>query len=267
MGSMAPLIHVGTSGYSYDDWVGPYYPPGTRKPAFLDFYARDFDCCEVNYTYYTMPAARTLAAMLAKTPKGFLFAIKAHSSMTHEREQGTPATFAAYRTALQPLIEAGRLACILGQFPPSFKPTPDAFDYLRHLREQLADLPLVIEFRHVTWATDEVFAFLREHQMGYCCVDEPRLQSLMPPVAVATSDIGYVRFHGRNYEKWWHHDEAWERHNYLYTETELAEWLPRVRGLADEGARVTYVFFNNHYQAQAAINAQQFRRMLQEKIG
>ncbi len=258
------MIYVGTSGYSYDDWVGPYYPPGTPKSRFLEYYARDFNCCEINYTFYTMPSARTLAAMGNKTPAGFKFALKAHRTMTHEREAATAEAFESFRQALEPLIEQGKFGCVLAQFPNSFKPTHQARLHLELLRRQLADVPVVLEFRTSEWARESVLEFMRAEGLGFCCVDEPRFRSLMPPMVAATSEIGYIRFHGRNYQKWWRHAEAWERYDYLYCRRELAEWLPKVQQLAEQGAKDIYIFFNNHYQAQAVQNARLFREMLQE---
>ncbi len=92
-------------------------------------------------------------------------------------------------------------------------------------------------------------------------MDQPRFDSLVPPVAEVTSDIGYLRFHGRNYEKWFQHDEAWERYDYLYSEAELAEWIDKVADMTQQ-AETVYVVFNNHYQAQAVQNALQFTEML-----
>lgn len=255
-------VIVGTSGYSYDDWVGPFYPAGLSKRKFLDHYARHFAAVEVNYTYYRMPNARTLAAMSQKTGPNFRFSIKANSAMTHERSAG-PAGFAEFADGLSPLLEEGKLACVLAQFPYSFHPGPDSRRYLELLHERLADLPIVVEFRNARWATDETLQLLGELDLGYCCVDEPRLRNLMPPVAVTTSDIGYVRFHGRNYQKWWQHEEAWERYDYLYSREELAEWVDKV-GQLSQRTEQTYVFFNNHYQAQAVQNAQLFSEMLAE---
>ncbi len=255
-------VTVGTSGYSYDDWVGPFYPPGLSKSKFLDYYAQHFAAVEVNYTYYRMPNARTLAAMSGKTGPDFQFAIKANSAMTHERSAES-AVFSEFTTGLSPLIDEGKLACVLAQFPYSFHPTPDSRDYLEFFHEQLPDLPVVVEFRNAEWVTAETFQLLEELNFAYCCVDQPRLRNLMPPVAVATSAIGYVRFHGRNYQKWWQHEEAWERYDYLYTREELAEWVDKV-GQLTQRIDQTYVFFNNHYQAQAVQNAQLFRELLRE---
>ena len=255
-------VMVGTSGYSYDDWVGPFYPSGLSKRTFLDYYARHFPAVEVNYTYYRMPNARTLAAMSQKTAPDFQFVIKANSAMTHERTADA-AVFAEFAQGLSPLVAEGKLACVLAQFPYSFHPGPKSHVYMELFREQLPQLPIVIEFRNAKWFTAETFELLTELGFGYCCVDEPRLRNLMPPAAVATSEIGYVRFHGRNYEKWWHHDEAWERYDYLYSRQELEEWIEKIRQISDQTEQ-TYVFFNNHYQAQAVQNAQLFTEMLRE---
>ena len=257
------MIHIGTSGYSYDDWVGPFYPEGTNKRDFLTIYARQFGCSEVNYTYYRMPDAATLGAMASKTPPDFRFAVKAHSSMTHQRD-ADEATFAEFVGALEPLREQDKLACALAQFPGGFRLSQQNVDYLKHFRRMTPGLPVVIEFRHSSWICDEMFEFLREADFGFCCVDQPRLKGLLPPIAELTGSIAYLRLHGRNAEKWWKHDEAWERYNYLYSREELAEWAAKVREL-DGGAEETYVFFNNHYNAQAVQNAQDFAELLQEQ--
>ncbi|NLJ60750.1 MAG: DUF72 domain-containing protein, partial [Firmicutes bacterium] len=110
--------------------------------------------------------------------------------------------------------------------------------------------------------TNETFDLLRSHSLGFCAVDEPRLPGLVPPIAEATSALGYVRFHGRNAKKWWKHDTPGERYDYLYQEAELKEWIPKIRQVADKTEK-TYVFFNNCHSGQAAENA----RMLQTMLG
>ncbi|MEA3402044.1 MAG: DUF72 domain-containing protein [Armatimonadota bacterium] len=257
------MIHIGTSGFSYDDWVGPFYPEGTDKGDLLDYYAQHFDCNEVNYTYYRMPNGGTLAAMSAKTGPDFRFVIKANRTMTHEREEADEATFQEFIAALDPLREQSKFGCVLAQFPNSFKCTKQNVSYLRRFRELMPGVPVVLEFRNRGWIRDELWEFLREHDFGYCCVDQPQFSSLIPPIAEATSNIAYVRFHGRNYDKWWQHDEAWERYDYLYSEEELREWVPKVQSLTEQ-AEDTYLFFNNHYHAQAVQNAMQFAEMLED---
>ncbi len=253
------MIYVGTSGYSYDDWVGPFYPPGLPKKDWLSFYAQEFRACEINYTYYRLPSAKTLAAMSGKTPEGFCFTVKASKELTHEREDAD--AFAAFRAGIEPLVQDGKLGCILAQFPYSFHATPGNRTYLVRLREQLAGLPIAVEFRNRAWLEQETFDLLTELGLGFCAVDEPRLEGLIPPVAVATSDIAYVRFHGRNARKWWRHENAWERYDYTYSDAELGEWKPKIESLAEK-AETVFVFANNHWQGQAVSTARQLRLLL-----
>jgi uncharacterized protein YecE (DUF72 family) len=261
------MLHIGTSGFSYADWVGPFYPEGTKSREFLRLYAEEFSTCELNFSYYRIPEARTLESMVARTPDRFLFTLKANREMTHEREE-TEAAFSQFVSALHPLVRAEKLGCILVQFPWGFKNTPDNVDYLKLCRERLVDagtgaaLPAVVEFRNRGWIVEETFELLRELGLGYCCVDQPRFRSLIPPIARATSDIAYVRFHGRNAAKWWKHDEAWERYDYAYSAEELQDWVPKIEEL-DAQAQETYIFANNHWQGQAVDTARQLRMLLE----
>ncbi len=256
------MVYIGTSGFSYDDWIGHFYPEDIQRRDMLRYYAERFKCVELNFTYYRMPDPRTLGQMAAKTPDGFRFVVKANSEMTHERS-GEAEPFRQFTSALKPLMDVGKFGCVLAQFPYSFRPTRETVAYLRFFREQTPDLPVVVEFRNSHWATDKAYQFLGDRGFGYCCVDEPDLRGLMPRVAIATADPGYVRFHGRNAEQWFDHEQAWQRYDYLYSEDELREWVPKVTRLADETA-TTYVFFNNHYQSKAAINASLFDQLMQD---
>jgi len=258
------VILVGTSGYSYKDWCGPFYPQGTSDRDMLGYYATRFPLVELNFSYYRMPNARTLGAMVAKTSDGFEFAIKAHQSMTHDvapEPSERRRVFEEFRAALRPMEDAGRLGCVLFQFPWKHRPTPDSAAYLMEIRDRYADLPVVVEFRNTEWAVPETYDRLRSLRLGYCCVDEPRLKGLMPQQSVVTSDVGYVRFHGRNAAKWWNHREAWERYDYLYTSQELQEWVPRIREMEETSAK-TYVLYNNCHAGQAATNAQMMLDLL-----
>jgi uncharacterized protein YecE (DUF72 family) len=254
------MIYIGTSGYSYDDWVGPYYPPDLPKKEWLSFYAQEFRATELNFTYYQVPGPWALEQIAKKTPKGFLFTVKAHQTMTHEREDNEK-VFAEFRAALRPLLEADKFGCILAQFPYSFHNNQQSRDYLRLFQERMEGLPVVVEFRNTEWIRPEVFALLRELGLGFCCVDQPRLKGLIPPIAVATGPVAYVRFHGRNAAKWWQHEESWERYDYSYTREELEEWVPKIRKL-DEQAELTFAFANNHWQGQAVDTARQLKLLL-----
>lgn len=254
------MIHIGTCGFSYHDWIGKWYPSGISRGEMLRYYAQRFTAVELNFTFYRMPSARTLSQMSAKTGDDFRFVVKANQAMTHERT-AEPQLFEAFKTALEPLGREGKLGCVLAQFPNSFRPDESSLQYLHFLSEQLSAVPVVVEFRNRQWVTSHTLELLERLNLGFCCVDEPALRGLLPPIAVRTSDIGYVRFHGRNARAWYHHAEAWERYNYLYSEQELREWQNKILSIA-EGSTETFVFFNNHYQGQAAINAEMLARML-----
>jgi uncharacterized protein YecE (DUF72 family) len=240
--------------------MGPFYPTGLAKSSWLTYYSREFSSCEINYTYYRLPDARTLAAMAGKTGDGFLFTVKATQELTHKRD-GNAALFDQFVDALRPLIEAGKFGCILAQFPFSFQPSPANSSYLRSLPGRFKGLPVVIEFRNAGWINESTFGLLEESQLGFCCVDEPPLKGLMPPIARATSSVAYVRFHGRNSQKWWDHDQAWERYDYTYSTQELEEWVPRIKTL-DAAAEHTFLFANNHWHGQAVDTARQLRLLL-----
>ena len=113
---------MGTSGYSFADWVGPFYPPGTRSGDFLAHYARHFPAVEVNATYYRVPPPAAMAAMERKTPPGFRFMVKVNQAMTHERLL-EPALVRDFRAALAPLKDAGKFDGLLAQFPWGFRRT------------------------------------------------------------------------------------------------------------------------------------------------
>lgn len=252
------MILFGTSGFSYKDWVGIFYPRGMPQREWLAHYSCEFDCCEINSTYYALPNPRTMNLMAGKTGAGFTFSVKAHQDMTHIREDNE-AVFRDFKRGLEPLLDERKLGCVLAQFPYSFRMNRRNLDYLALFRERLGELPVVIEFRHAGWLIEEVFQWLRTLRMGFCCVDEPSFPGLLPPLAVTTSDVAYVRFDGRNAVKWWQHAQAYERYDYSYSVDELREWWPRIQSL-NSAARKTFIFANNHWRAQSVDTIRQLRR-------
>lgn len=259
-------VLIGTSGFSYTDWKEVFYPPEIPRGSMLSYYANHFPVVELDYTYYQMPNAKTLRSMVEKTPEGFLFCVKTHQSMTHESDASEEAFQEAchqFVQAIEPLRSAGKLACVLAQYPWGFRPQPNGYQRLRRLREALIDLPVVIEFRNIEWVQRETFYFLHDLDFGFCCVDEPKLKGLFPPLAFATSNIGYIRFHGRNAAKWWKHGEGWERYDYEYSREELLEWLPKIRKVMEKTSK-TFVLMNNCHAGHAAVNARMLQDMLME---
>jgi uncharacterized protein YecE (DUF72 family) len=259
-------VFVGTAGFSYKDWAGSFYPPGTPAREMLETYSRSFPVVEINSTYYAIPEPARIDSMARRTPVDFQFTVKANREMTHAvPEAGAP--FGEFKRAIRPLLDHGKLGCVLAQFPWGFKNTGENRAYLEVLAAGLEGVDTVVEFRNSQWERDETFALLSELGLGYCSVDEPGLSGLITGRAEVTSDVGYVRFHGRNAANWWDSGrESWERYDYLYSESELAEWLPRVDGMEQKADRV-YVIFNNHYKGQAPTNARMFEEMLRGILG
>jgi len=201
------VILIGTSGYSFPDWVGTYYPAGIDSRDMLTYYAREFSTVEVNSTYYRIPPASTLRGMERKTPPHFEFVVKTHHDMTHDQSRD-PGLYRSFAEAVRPLQAAGKLSGLLAQFPQAFHRTPSNEGFLRELKELLPESPLFVEFRHDSWTRNGVFPLLEDLGLRYVSVDEPDLPGLLPPIARATGEIGYVRFHGRNKRNWWKRDGA-----------------------------------------------------------
>lgn len=253
-GPSANRLHIGTSGFSYDDWVGPFYPKSIPKGRWFDYYVREFSCVEINATYYSWMAAKAMESLSARAPVGFRFAVKLHRSLTHSKDdtsEGVRATLEQNRPLDEPVL--------LAQFPNSFIPSEASWQKI----EALSSLEnLVLEFRNSEWQTEETYERLRGLSISTCMVDAPRIDGLPALVSADTGPISYARFHGRNAAKWYGHEHAFERYNYLYSDQEIAEIADKLTALTEK-SKDAFVFFNNHYGAQAVTNA----RQLAEKLG
>ncbi len=260
-------LHIGTCGFSYRDWIGSFYPQGIQSLDMLPYYAERFETVEIDSTYYAIPQPRLFESMDRRTPPNFRFTVKVPGSITHLPAEASPLAdeARAFRECLEPIRVSAKLGAALAQFPNSFRPGADAYRRLEQLKDFWPDINLIAEFRHRAWQDDKTLAELRLLSIGWCNVDEPRFASLMRPGSEVTSPIGYVRFHGRNYGKWWKQERAsHERYDYLYSPAELTEWLPRIAAV-NEQAEEAYVFFNNHHLGKAAANARQLAEMLAER--
>lgn len=260
------MVLIGTAGFSYADWQGRFYPPSLPARDRLGYYAQVFPAVEVDSTYYRLPQPGVMSALAAKAEGRLSFVVKVHQGMTHARNAAA-ADYAAYRQGLEPLRAAGVLGGVLAQFPFAFVNHQAHRDHLAELKARLGlDVPLIVEFRHRSWNAPEAFAWLRGLGLCFVNVDEPDLKGLLPPTNEATGPVGYVRFHGRNREKWFKKGaEPWERYDYLYRMAELEPWVPRIQELAARTER-TYVIFNNHWQSQAVTNARQMAEMLGQPL-
>jgi uncharacterized protein YecE (DUF72 family) len=250
-------IRIGTSGYSFEDWRGEFYPAEVPKGKMLDFYQQHFSTVEINSTYYRIPHPAVLANMVKKTQPGFEFIVKANQNLTHERKEvETPA--AEFREALKPLADRGQLKGVMAQFPWSFKYSPPHLAYLSTCRELMQPYPFYVEFRHYSWLRKETIETMRNQNMGFVSVDGPRLAGLLPPELVVTGPAAYVRLHGRNADHWWGGGSL--RYDYLYNEAELKEWKERIDRLKGE-VNKAFIFFNNCHLGQAVKNARDMMKM------
>jgi uncharacterized protein YecE (DUF72 family) len=293
-------ILIGTASWTDKSLIdcGRFYPAEAKTPeARLQYYATRFPLVEVDSTYYAMPAERTAALWVERTPEDFVFDIKSYALFTHHptpprslpkdvREALSPELFGKkhlyyqdlpsevrlelwdrFASALLPLERAGKLGTILFQFPPWFLPGHESRGFIGNLRERLPQYTPSVEFRNPLWLDeqhrDRTLGLLRDLRLPFVCVDEPQgTRASVPPIVAATADVSVVRFHGRNAKAWAARNVGVaEKYDYEYSAGELREWLPGVRELASE-TREVHVLMNNCVEDKAVKNADMLGRML-----
>ena len=284
-------IEVGTASWTDRTLLeSGWYPQIADSPEKrLAYYARQFPVVEVDATYYGPPSEQTTALWAARTPKHFTFNIKAFSLLTgHPTKvsaifkdlrpetdkknvypgdltpQAYEEVWSRFLSALDPLVQAGKLGVLLFQFPPWFGIRRDNKEYLLEVAARCKPLRPVFELRNASWFEhgnrDETLDFLRGHRLPFVCVDMPQgHRSSIPPVVAATADVAVVRFHGHS-DKWTSKD-IHEKYGYEYSAAELAEWTPRLTDLA-AATDHTYALMNNCYRDFAQRNASQLMELL-----
>jgi uncharacterized protein YecE (DUF72 family) len=282
-------VRVGTSGWSYPTgkgtWNGIFYPvpPGAarrKKGAFdeLAFYAGHFDTVEVNSTFYRIPSVAAVRSWAERTPAKFEFALKLYQKFTHP-EMFSKATGAdaadlgqadvdAFRAAIDPLADAGKLGPILAQFPPSFKNDPHARGYLEWLLEAFRGYSVAVELRHRSWSDNPsaTLDLLESFDAAWTQIDEPKFKtSIRQNFRPNVRSFYYLRLHGRNAAQWWKHDQSEDRYNYLYSPKELE---PFAEAAADAARAVkkAYMYANNHFSAKSVANAAILKHQLGQEL-
>jgi uncharacterized protein YecE (DUF72 family) len=256
-------IKIGTSGYSYKEWVGAVYPEGTKQGDFLKMYAGMFPTVELNFSFYKMPEAKNLSKMLVDGGDELSYSIKAHKTLTHEINLSEWENEAKkYTSAIEPLLQEGRLETVLFQFPYSFHYEDDNRRYLGKLLNYFKDIPMAVEFRGADWYIARVIDSMRDRKISLVSLDMPDLPKLPPSMDVVTSDTAYIRLHGRNKEAWWGKD-AHAQYDYEYSDLEIDAWAGRIEGIAEQAQRIL-VYFNNHPQGKAARNAHTLEKLLRK---
>ena len=227
---------------------------------------------EIN-TFFYRPPRRELAQLWVNKVAGrpdFQFTAKLYKAFTHERILNKH-DVSAYCDGIAPLMENGLLGCLLMQFPWSFRYSQENQQYLRRLKQTFHDYPLVAELRHASWNSEEALSVLTENEIGFANIDQPHLHHCFPATDYATSSIGYVRLHGRNYHEWFNFQDnasrtdgltaVQARYNYLYSPAQLEKWSQRIRNVAEQ-TTTTFVVTNNHFQGKAVVNALQLMDMV-----
>ena len=255
--------HIGTAGWSYEDWKGIVYPrPQPKGFDPLTFLAQYFDCIEIDNTFYRPPEEKWAHSWLKRTAHNhdFKFTLKLWQRFTHENiGKLNPADVAQFKRGVEPLAHAGKLGCILAQFAWGFHNTEENRKWLLTLKKAFEDYPLVIEVRHNSWDNEDAYRFLVEGKLNFCNIDQPISRTSIPPSDRVTADTGYVRLHGRNYQTWFRKGAGRdERYDYLYREEEIDEWIERIRKI-ESRSTIAFIIANNHYRGQAVANAFQMK--------
>ena len=243
---MSSLL-LGTSGWSYVDWVGPFYE---SDKYMLRQYSEVFNTAEVDSTFYSYPSPGAVKAWVRSTPRGFVFAAKVPKLVTHEKElevkEGVVEDLERFLSLMEPLREAGKLGPLLFQLPPSLKLDLDRLERL--FKELPEGYDFAIEFRDPSWLVEDAFKLLERFKVAYVIVDEP----LLPPLVKVTARFAYVRWHGRGSRPWY---------NYHYSLDELKPWVPRLEEVLSR-VEVAYGYFNNHFHGYAVSNCLQMLKLM-----
>jgi uncharacterized protein YecE (DUF72 family) len=277
-------ILIGCSGWSYDDWIDRFYPAslGSKKSEWLGYYGKFFPTVEINSTFYRVPTDDIIKAWIEKGSKigKFEFSVKMPEAVTHESMVvGTPDKVAAQASSfeqicIEPLFNAGLLGSVLLQLSPEFTFThKGSMQNLRAVFEMVEQerYSYATEFRHSSWLNDvgmdlkaDVLDLLREFKITNVIVDGPGF----PITRSLTSNLAYVRFHGRNFDIWFKDEEKIDkddrrinRYDFLYSDEQLAVWKPKLEELMQNADQVR-VYFNNHGRAKAVKNALQIMTLL-----
>ncbi len=241
-------LQIGTSGWSYKEWIGPFY---SESKGMLTHYSKVFKTVEVDSSFYRYPDERMAYAWARRGPDGFKYALKVPGLITHDKKfelsQGIIKDLQRFLDLIEPLNRTGKLGPLLFQMPPSYKADLDKLENVLTLLPE--GYQYAIEFRHNSWLQPETWKVLRESKVAYTIVDEP----LLPPdVILTSSEFAYVRWHGRGDRPWY---------NYNYSEPELQKWIPPIKEIEQKVPNV-YGYFNNHFHGFAVANALQLTKML-----
>lgn len=266
--NVSPIIKCGPAGWAHRHWEGIVYPKGLG-PDFsaLEFLAERFDTLEITSSFYHLvrPEMAGYWMRLVSGNKRFQFTARLNRQFTHERVTDEAAV-RKFSEGLRPLLDRGRLGCLVMQFPSSFRFTTENRAFLIQLRRLFHEFPLVAELRHASWNLDEAAGTLIDYHIGFANLDQPTSVRALPPASRLTWRIGYVKLHGQRCGPGFDlfDDRAYpvSGNSYRYSSEELAEWRTRVLNVA-RFAESTFVIFNNDAAGHAVVNALQMKTLLE----
>ncbi|KMK77641.1 DUF72 domain-containing protein [Alkalihalobacillus pseudalcaliphilus] len=266
------MIYIGLAGWGDHDSL---YEGLSSTASKLDVYAGHFPIVEVDASFYAVQPLRNMQKWVRETPATFQFIVKAYQGMTLHQKALTPfesrsEMFRAFRDSLKPMIESNKLAMVLCQFPPWFDCKKEHVQYIRYVKQELAHLPVALEFRHQSWFQpqyrEQTLAFMQEEDWIHSICDEPQAGSGSIPIVMQATNKSKTlfRFHGRNIHGW--NDPGngrWRevRYLYRYNENELREWTKQLQSFQTESKHL-FVIFNNNSGGDAADNAKEMIEML-----
>ena len=253
MASLPIPVWIGTAGYAWPEWVGPFYPEGTSQERMPRYYATQFPCVEINSTFYRPPTREQLARLADRTAAGFQFSLKVPRSVSHDQRIHDLRPF---REAAAELAARHRLIGFVLQFPEQFTDTARHRDWVMKVGDGLYGYTTWVEFRHRTWYRPKLGEWLRRHGLELASIDVPELPTLFPRGVIDPGATRvYARLHSRTPENWFAGGKA--RYDYDYPDEVLREWVGK---LVEAAPRLTdvYLMFNNCQGIQGPTNA---RRM------
>lgn len=241
-------IRIGTSGFHYKHWKGPFYPEKCPASKMLDHYVKHFDTVELNNSFYRLPEAGAFDCWREATPDNFLFAVKASRFITHNKKLKDP------ENALDNLLERAahlgpKLGPILFQLPPHWKVNPERLTNLLEILPR--DVRYAFEFRELSWINSEIEAILKKFNAAFCIYE---LAGYHSPLHV-TADFTYVRLHG----------PAAGKYQGSYSDGKLEEWAERIRNWSEQ-LHAVFVYFDNDQLGYAAANAITLKSLMKKLI-
>lgn len=268
------MLYLGCSGFQYSDWKETFYPKGMDESKYLMYYYKFFNTVEIDSTYYSFPGEKTINSWISKVQgkEDFLYSLKFPKEVTHDPDGITEKSIQTARDfvskVILPIKNSGMFGSALLQMSPFLDPMKNG-EILGKLEDLFTSIysnyRIAVEVRNRSFFDTSVLpsflSILEKFNVALVSVDSPGLPYFYYP----TSTFSYIRFHGRNADLWFGKGELKGRLNkydYLYSEQELSPWVDRVRGMGDE----VFIYFNNHAQAKAAVNAAEFQKLMGIKI-